>query len=343
MNSTRISVAAVVSRLSPIAVLHERIPRFTTSPDAIEAPWSAFVNEHSGTTSTLQEFLARRLRDGRTRCIFFGEQHHQPRVLAAQLSLITALATPPLNYRVTILMEHFNLAQQDLLAAFASDGDAQALRDGYEKSREGFRLTPDGYLPLLQLARELDNVESEVRAGFPPREWARLVMRGGENAIKADEHIASTGLLAEFNDRWPDLLVSPEHSSYIQSMIKGGIKPAAGPEAKQGGLNAAQAFKDSVLAWKADQVLNGFQRTADGQSPHTKNILVVISGAGHCEYRFGAPERLRSCAPEEALLLVTKPDDGTYWAPPKEEDEANKRDGSAPLADGIILYEAQDV
>jgi len=273
-------------------------------------------------------------------------------VLATQLSLLKALSTPPLDYKVTILMEHFNLLQQPLLRNFATDGDIEALQAEYSKSSEGFRLTTFGYLPFLQLARELDNVNSEIIAGFPPREWARIVIREGRAGIQANEEIQTTGVLSGFNeDRWKDINVSREHSAYIKAMMSGGDKPVHEEESeiKQGGLSAAQAFKDSVMAWKIDETLQAMQsrRKESTAEEQKKEVLLVICGSGHCDFGLGVPERIRACKKEEILRISTKPDEGCYWSTGNATAD-NLGNDSRPLAaqsiaDAVIVYEAVDV
>ncbi len=230
-------------------------------------------------------------------------------------------------------MEHFNLLQQPLLHAFAETGEAQPLQTEYAKSREGFRIHEGGYLPLLQLARELPNVKSEIVAGFPPREWARLIMKDGKEGILQDEAITKTGVLTGL-DSWDGLQVSKEHNAYIRASISGNM-PTIDQEPKQGGLNAAQAFKDTIMAWKADQILHS-QSSRESE----KDMLVVICGSGHCEYDFGVTERIKACNRGEILLLVCKPDDGAYW----KAQESTSADATTEraLADALIVYEAVD-
>ena len=281
------------------------------------------------------------------RCLIFGEQHHQPRVIAAQLQLLYCLATQH-DTRITVLMEHFNFQQATTLRAFADTGDAQALCAEYARSSEGFRLTQAGYLPLLNLVRELPNVRSEIVPGFPPREWARLVMRGGREAVLADDAVKSSGLLDDF-DRWYDLLVSREHAAYIRASISGQMPNLSedGP-VKQGGLNAAQAFKDSVMAWKADQILASQVQAGGAHTKPSRDVLVVICGSGHCEYGFGVPERIKACSRDKIGLVVTKPSDGGFWQSQSGRresatDEQAHQSGGRPLADAVIVYEAVDV
>lgn len=292
-----------------------------------------FGSNEDRTGSTASQAVAGR----RPQVIIFGEQHHQPKILAAQLKLVHKLATDPLDLKVTVVMEHFNVLQQGLLDDFAKTGDAQALQQEYAKSSEGFRLDNTGYLPLLNLIRALDNDDSAVKAGFPPREWARTIMRNGKEALLTDETAAE--VLRDF-DRWEDINVSPEHAAYISSSISG-EKPKMPTHVSQGGLKAAQAFKDAIMAHRIDQEVDRMQRFKNTELDSRTGIIVAICGSGHCEYGFGVTERIRSCRREDVLLLVCKPDDSIFWTDSPHQD--GKPQGGRAIADGIILYEAIDV
>ncbi|KAK9900560.1 hypothetical protein P389DRAFT_192822 [Cystobasidium minutum MCA 4210] len=342
------SVASLVSRLSPPAVRTTSIPRFAAGPSAIESSWETWAS--TSTAQSLKEFLSTRLTSSndvpaqnkgstpRPKVIIFGEQHHQPKVLAAQLQLVHTLATEPFNLKVTVVMEQFNLSQQNLLDDFAKTGDAEPLQEVYAKSSEGFRIDNTGYLPLLQLVKELENVNSSVAAGFPPREWARIVMRQGKQGLEQDEGVSKSGFLTSFG-RWDDLNVTPEHAAYISSSISGQA-PDVPKEVQQGGLKAAQAFKDAVMAWVIDKKLDE-NRGEEGSGGASNEVILAICGSGHCEYGFGVTERIKSCSRDQILLLVSKPDDGSYWR--TEADAEGEDQEGRPLADGIIVYEAVDV
>ena len=244
----------------------------------------------------------------------------------------------PFNLKVTVVMEHFNLLQQDLLDDFAETGEAQPLQEEYAKSSEGFRIDDTGYLPLLRLVRELENVVSAVVAGFPPREWARIVMRQGQKGLEQDEEVSKSGLLESF-DRWDDIKVSPEHAAYISSSISGG-PPEISKEVEQGGLKAAQAFKDAIMAWTIDKQLQS-DKSEEGSNKPSHEVIVAICGSGHCEYGFGITERVRDCGRDEIMLLVCKPDGGSYWRPAENVEEVHRNEKH--LAEGIIVYEAVDI
>ncbi|SNX86641.1 uncharacterized protein MEPE_05350 [Melanopsichium pennsylvanicum] len=135
------------------------------------------------------------------RLIFFGEQHHQPQVMRAQLQALHALhqqcqlasisqshsstsSTASPIYRLHLVLEHFSVLDQNMLNSF-SDGkiDPDELAQTYRtKSEEAFHI--GHYMPLLMLAKELS---VPIWGGFPPRSWAKQVFREGIDAVKLDE------------------------------------------------------------------------------------------------------------------------------------------------------------
>ncbi|PWY99363.1 hypothetical protein BCV70DRAFT_162733 [Testicularia cyperi] len=135
------------------------------------------------------------------RLTFFGEQHHQPHVMRAQLQVLHDLHAQCLlasdepdarversnarpRYRLHLILEQFSVLDQGMLSAFSQGRfSPQQLADAYvSESEEGFHI--GHYMPLLMLARELD---VPIWGGFPPRSWARSVFRDGVDSIMASE------------------------------------------------------------------------------------------------------------------------------------------------------------
>lgn len=133
------------------------------------------------------------------RLVFFGEQHHQPQVMRAQLQTLYALhqqcqlASDPIQpqpakaspvYRLHLILEHFSVLDQDMLNSFSKGmlGPDELAETYQTQSEESFNI--GHYMPLLMLAKEL-NVP--IWGGFPPRQWARQVFRDGVEAVKPDE------------------------------------------------------------------------------------------------------------------------------------------------------------
>ena len=83
--------------------------------------------------------------------------------------------------RVSLIMEHFNLAQQPILDAYMrgelSSAQLQARYD--EEGEEGHDL--GCYEPLLRYARQQQQ-RVELVAGFLPRGLARVLVKEGEEA-----------------------------------------------------------------------------------------------------------------------------------------------------------------
>lgn len=137
------------------------------------------------------------LLSSRPALVFFGEQHHQPHVIRAQIQLLAALAdqrdeldkqslqAPHAGkktvHHLHLLMEHFSYADQPLLDRFhAGTLSISELCSAYrERSNEGFKI--EMYAPLLILAREKG---ATIWGGFPPRTWAREMVKEGVEKVK---------------------------------------------------------------------------------------------------------------------------------------------------------------
>lgn len=137
------------------------------------------------------------------RLIFFGEQHHQPQVMRAQLQTLHALdqqcqlvstshshsqADPSWKqspiYRLHLILEHFSVLDQNMLNSFSNGNlGPDELAETYQsQSEEAFHI--GHYMPLLMLAKEL---QVPIWGGFPPRSWARQVFREGVESVKNDQ------------------------------------------------------------------------------------------------------------------------------------------------------------
>lgn len=172
---------------SPTSWQHHLAP---APPEAYTSAFSSLLSARSTTPSL----------------IWFGEQHHQPHVIRAQIQLLAALAdhldeqaaaksnAPPpptsstqqhpprrVRYHLHLLMEHFSLLDQPLLDRFHSGLlDIGELCAAYrQRSDEKFQV--EMYAPLLLLARERG---AQVWGGFPPRSWARRVVKEGVETVR---------------------------------------------------------------------------------------------------------------------------------------------------------------
>ncbi|BFZ53471.1 hypothetical protein PYCC9005_000495 [Savitreella phatthalungensis] len=344
------SVSRVVSRLSPTLCYGgmSRVPRFRwTTVDSVDAqvqenPWSTILpraDEMTPLAQTVCEMVDR----CRTRLVTFGEQHHQPTVLKAQLQTLHALAQR--HHHLVLVLEHFNVCQQPLLDAFgAGTLSGDDLVAAYAESREGFRLAH--YMPLLSVCREL---EVRVVGGFPDRRWASTVFRksvGDARAEHADE------IPKEF-DRWDDVTtLSTDAVSYLESMTRG-RPPTTPPETSlvdregkplkggrvahayfEKGLLAAQSLKDTFMAWVIDEIVG---------SGDDETLVLAIAGLGHCEFGLGFVEKLRRVKREEVVMVASKDLEMTEFDNTKPRTNPPSDTDPDILAHIIVPYEAAEV
>lgn len=209
-------IASMIARLTPpVIVQGDLLPNFgricRTGHDNIEAkreetlPFSQFNADRSNSpskyNSTLETIANSALK--KDRVIFFGEQHHQPKVLSSQLQVIHQIwqvaqkraeeeekPTPNIH----IVFEQWSLEDQPFLHKL-NTAQAEEANELFSKSEEA---TSEGfsfnhYALLIKLAREIG---ANVWGGFPPRTWARIIARGGSTEDKdveqpsKDSHVA---------------------------------------------------------------------------------------------------------------------------------------------------------
>ncbi|CBQ69947.1 conserved hypothetical protein [Sporisorium reilianum SRZ2] len=334
------------------------------------------------------------------RLVFFGEQHHQPLVMRAQLQTLHALhqqcqsaSNPPTArsesapvYRLHLVLEHFSVLDQHMLNSFSHGRlDPDQLADEYRlHSQEAFQI--GHYMPLLMLAKEL---HVPIWGGFPPRTWARQVFRDGVDSVKVDEQRRADDVSEQtapsatlprsplFTSWSVVTKIGAAHRSYLSGLMRPDLPPrfpllpstssaslgAREPKRDQGtgalpmyptwllkphnietkGFGPAQALKDSYLAHVTAWILRGANQDDSGPADSGKqstepqkgadkddtsrrviNIALVVCGLGHCEYGFGAPERVvqllseqSAVADETATLLpyiiASKPLDSGIW------------------------------
>jgi len=284
----------------------------------------------------LRHFINTHVREGR-KVFFMGEHHQQPRVLAAQLTILDELAkhAEVAKKPVILVAEQFNVLQRTMLQKFCTVPDqpeegndreaaAQLMEDYAEDAGEGFDLSH--YMPLLLLARTL---KASVVGGFPPRAWAGIVYKQGVDALKNEKgkELETIGF-----DRWNDLKCSSQHAAYLKSLMSGDppVLPGGDPgEQPQKAIHTAQAFKDAMLAFVIDEEL---RRSPDGA------IVLVVTGSGHCEYGYGGPERLQRANRKETSILVCKSNqESTVWQGERWGRDA--QDDDRILADAVFCYD----
>lgn len=312
-------------RLSPLLVMMNRdlIPTFASTvvqdpSKAIERSWKEILD--SVTLSQLDPDVFRN-----KRAIFFGEQHHQPQVLRAQMQILKTLHASRTSQgsRLVMVLEHFNHEQDALLAKFSRyDLSNDDLLSEYAKSNEGFNL--HHYLPLLMLAREL---EVPIYGGFPPRPWASIVYKASIGALRDDPAVC---IPPTFGDsRWLDVSeISSYQIAYLQSMMSGNAPNMTDPNGERrihfdSGILPAQALKDTFFAWSIDKHL---------ATPDT--TVYAVCGLGHSEYNLCTTPRLRSCSSNQILTIASKD-----WQSTEFSGDETTRSTDNILADIIIPYE----
>lgn len=287
------------------------------------------------------------------RAIFLGEQHHQPKVLSSQLQILHRLfqlCKEP--KKIHIVMEHWSMADQPYLNQLnTQSGEAFDPRsDTEESTSEGFNMAH--YLTIVKLVRELGG---SVWGGFPPRSWAKMISKSSDCVFEQVQQLDQERYNAHggSSSTHPTSLIPPltlsdyhyveniswPHRVYLKSMFRPDKRPDVPHDAKtdppkeKSGFLAAQALKDTFLAHTMATILK--------RDPG--NIVVAVAGLGHCEWGYGAPERLREMAGLESYIIMTKPDDGGYWsALPDAKMEPTSSWGSNKQADVVVLYEWVD-
>jgi len=348
-------MARLVSRLSVISVkTGTALPFFswslfppTCSSDTAAPPTLPqeipFVEAVANAeTQDLRLLISTQARSGGKNVFFMGEHHQQPRVLAAQMTILDELikigksAARP----VVVITEQFNILQQGMLDRFGAIeemegglGEREAaarLMDDYtgDQLGEGFDLSH--YMPLLLFARES---RARVLGGFPPRAWARVVSKEGIEGFRTQhgEELEERGF-----KRWEDLHGSKEHAAYIQSLVKGAPPSLLMEDDNQiaghieKGLYPAQTFKDAMLAFVIDEQVDASEQGTP--------LILVITGSGHCEYGFGAPERIRATTRLQMSIITCKSiEESTVW---KGQDwgQVDQKDDRI-IADAVFLYD----
>lgn len=285
------------------------------------------------------------------RLVVFGEQHHQPRVLDAQLAVLSSFVRHHTSSSQPshLVMEHFSLLDQPMLDLHASRSISDAeLIATYAASTEGFRI--EHYLPLLHAAR---NLGVRVVGGFPPRPWAQLAYRTGLDAVMAEElkrQHRGDQLIPPFTDWDSARNVSYAHSTYLSSLIHPDappcfppVDPPATPDQpyptdrlgarapQDRGFELAQTLKDAYFAHSITSLL------AHG------NVL-AITGLGHCEYGLGALERTQ----ETPLVILSKPQDTSVWRGASTEQSGPSLlpgtgdPWSHAASNAVVLYEWEE-
>lgn len=263
--------------------------------------------------------------------VIFGERHHQPSVLKAQLACLAEFAS--VKKDVTLVLEMVNFEQQKFLDRFSSDQSytPSDLQKDYDSTgKEAFNLEQHyGY--LLLLARELG---CKIRAGFLPKQHARLAMSSNLSELKK----AVSESYPEFDlDRY--FIQKPgsdEHYAYFESMIHG-LSRRPRPEdigslitGQMKRIFPAQIIKDASMASAIDRVLK------EAKDPAEVGVF-GICGNGHSDYQYGVPERLDKglSKPDGKAFVITSRSTAEVTSEDKEGVDWDEE-----VADALYVYES---
>jgi len=298
-------------------------PEAITWKEILTSLFSLGGAEAQESFSDFGEFLSSRFDSSKV--FLFGEHHHQPAVLNVEVDFLNKCSSLQSNGKLVLVLEHFNILQNKPLQEYcdyvASDEREQfaALSNAYSDSSEGFRL--DFYRPLFQAARAAN---IRMYGGFPPREWAKVVLREGARALMDKDEVKQTGF-----DRWQDLRPSSAYKALITSMISGEPPHPADPDDSPienlKGLAVAQCLKDAFLAFTIDHHLSRGMK------------VLVVCGSGHVEYGLGVKERIRIAAPTETQTVLVKTASSELW---KSSTWGQNLDENL-LADAVYFYKEQ--
>lgn len=224
----------------------------------------------------------------------FGEQHHQPSILKAQLCVLERMVTQTAEQSqgaltVTVVMEMFNLQQQPLLDAYqANKISLDELKNKYSGT-EGFALEHYGH--ILEVSKCLG---AKLVAGFVPKPFCKMIVREGKNqALKKIEQTG--GPPREF---YVD--GSEDHYRYFQGLISGNLDQVVD---KYRHIFPAQVLRDSAFAYTVMDIV---------QKSNGQTRVLGICGSGHLDYKFGIPERISPEVPTYVLTSRTHDDPVEY-------------------------------
>lgn len=234
--------------------------------------------------------------------VLFGEQHHQPAILKAQLCVLERMVTQTQLlsadhskgvFSVTVVMEMFNHEQQPLLDAYLADEISLTELSNRYKGTEGFSLEHYGY--ILEVSKTLG---AKLKAGFVSKPFCRMIVNEGKT--QALEKIEQTG--GPPKEFYVD--GSEDHYRYFQGLISGNLNKVVD---KYRRIFPAQVLRDSAFAYT---VMNIVQKS----NGHTR--VLGICGSGHLDHKFGIPERISPEVPTYVLTSRARDD-------PVEQDVAD--------------------
>lgn len=234
--------------------------------------------------------------------VLFGEQHHQPSILKAQLCVLERMVTQSQllstqhskgAFSVNVVMEMFNHQQQPLLDAYQANEISLTELISEYKGTEGFALDHYGY--ILEVSKKLG---AKIVAGFVPKPFCQMIVKEGKN--QALEKIEQTG--GPPREFYVD--GSEDHYRYFQGLISGNLDEVVD---KYRRIFPAQVLRDSSFAYTVMDIV---------QKSNGQTRILGICGSGHLDHRFGIPERI---SPEIPTYVLTSRAQGD----PVERDVAD--------------------
>lgn len=206
--------------------------------------------------------------------VLLGETHHNPSHHALQARLLAALSES--GQRPVLVMEQFDIEQQDRLDAIKASAASGDIKLAAYKALMGEGWEWKGYQPLLSLAVKH---ELPVLAANISRASLREVMRGGQEMLGSGEP-QRLGLASGWRREQQDALSKDIAVAHCDAL----------PPAAISALTLAQRARDAVMA---DRLLS----VRDSKA-------VAILGRGHVRQDLAVPLYLKQRAPRTSVLAV---------------------------------------
>lgn len=236
-------------------------------PEALSgvgSAWQVSAARHVGFDELLRQARAADI-------VLLGETHDNPGHHALQQRLLASLA----DARPTLVMEQFDLEQQDSLDAILRSGGTRRDKLAALKALMKPGWEWEGYEGLLNTALERD---LPLLAANISREALRAVGRNGVDALGAGAS-ARLGL---------DAVWSPERQASLRREVAASHCGML-PDAAVAAMTDAQRVRDAIMA---DRLLS-----APGGA-------VAILGRGHVRQDLAVPLYLQRRAPQKKVLSV---------------------------------------
>mmetsp|Transcript_15697 Transcript_15697/g.23082 ORF Transcript_15697/g.23082 Transcript_15697/m.23082 type:complete len:667 (+) Transcript_15697:90-2090(+) len=282
-------------------------------------------NNNFGQSYGLSHFLNE---VARHKLVFCGEIHSIPSIVSLQTEIAKKMTkeASSSSSHLHVVLEHFSFEMQTLLEDYQRGHlDFDEMVEEYKRiGTENHNLTP--YLPLLEHARENEDV-IRLHAGFLPRTYARMLMKeGDEAALKA---VPPNWLPPDFTAKTlAEEAESDFHYNLFESLIVNGNSAAlhyinrivdgnnAQKENRFRGIFKAQILKDAAMAHKVNRLIADYANDCDckhknendeKKEEEVDDRFLIIAGNGHLMHYQGVPERVLRANPtliDQSCLLI---------------------------------------